>query len=351
MRTIRLTGRLGKKFGPEHKLAIDSVGECVRAFCYLLPDFENEIVKGQYKIFVVRNGVERNIGEEEINFGLGKATEVIFKPVPKGNKKSGLGKIILGVALMGFAWFMGPSAAMLTVGAKTITYGSLGMIGGMMALNGVTAMLTPKTRATTPEDQKQSFIMDATGNLVEQGNPVPIVFGEVFTGSVVVSTGMSVDEVSTTGTDSDTPVSGADLPASATEGAWFGKTTPTEPLLGESDFANKYSFEDTNLFVYYSGAWYRYIAGIGNPGEFDNYRHPPVWHDTVPSSVLGDSKILHLSEKVMYIAIGLTYTKLDSIVTTLPVGVAGQTILYAFTQNGVNYITIAMYNGYKWIYL
>lgn len=43
IRTVRLYGWLGRAFGREHRLAVASPAEAVRALCALLPGFEKAL--------------------------------------------------------------------------------------------------------------------------------------------------------------------------------------------------------------------------------------------------------------------------------------------------------------------
>lgn len=206
MKTIKLSGRLGKNFGKEFKLDIASPAEGIRALCTLLPEFEEELKKGQYRVYRLYDEEERQVGdEEELQMHFGKATGFKIVPVAAGAKK-GLGKLILGVALIGTAFVAAPmafgmkagsaSAASLTIGG--VSAAKVGAFGGLMALQGASMLLTPTPQTPQTADQKESFLLDGTGNLLEQGNPVPVVFGRAFVGSVVVSAGISSDETAFT---------------------------------------------------------------------------------------------------------------------------------------------------------
>jgi predicted phage tail protein len=202
MKTLKLTGRLGKKFGSEFQLDVHDPAEGIRALCYLLPGFEDELKKGYYRIsrLPTAGGQSIDLDEQALTMSFGRCPGMVIRPVVAGRKKGGIGKILLGIAIVGVAFFTagvgtaGLSALSGSIGATGITYGQLAMTGAMIALNGVTQMLTPVQRSSNA-DQQESYMIDATGNLVEQGNPVPAVFGEVFTGSVVISTSIITEDM------------------------------------------------------------------------------------------------------------------------------------------------------------
>lgn len=202
MLTLKLAGRLGKEFGREYKLDVTSTAEAIRALCYQLKGFEDAFKQGEYRIIRVSGNGARDLSIDDLHLGVGRAREVRIVPVARGAKRGGLGKILLGVLIIGAA-FMGAGFAVsglanpVTIGGTamgSMTYGYLATIGGMMLLNGVSSMLSPQ-QSSSDADKNKSYTMDATGNRIEQGSPVPIIFGEVFTGSVVVSVGISIEEL------------------------------------------------------------------------------------------------------------------------------------------------------------
>jgi predicted phage tail protein len=198
---IRMTGRLAKDFMPRVKMEVTSIPEAIRGLCVQLPGFEHALKEGHYRVTrVSAGGVKTDVDEGSLHLSLGRTRVVYIRPVVKGNKRGGLGKIIAGVVLLGAAFLIGPAAftSSFTGGAAmTGTQGYLASMGGMMVLNGVSAMLSPQ-----PKERKEqnSHVMDASGNRTEQGGGVPIIYGEVFCGSTVISSGMSVEEYPITGT-------------------------------------------------------------------------------------------------------------------------------------------------------
>lgn len=200
MKTIELTGRLGKEFGPQFQLSVDSPGEAIRALCYQIPGFEAALKEGMYRVTKIYHDAKTAIDENEISLSFGRAIGLRVDPVLSGSKSKGLGKIILGVVLVGAAFFtggatLGLGATAFTAAGVSVSFGSIALVGGLLAVGGAVSMLTPDITTSAPEEQQESFLIDATGNLAEQGNPVPIAFGEIFTGSVVISTGIATEEL------------------------------------------------------------------------------------------------------------------------------------------------------------
>ena len=61
-------------------------------------------------------------------------------------------------------------------------------LGGYLVLSGVSEMLFPLPKPTEREDDPRvSFNFAGTQNTTRAGTPIPIVYGEIFTGSVLIS--------------------------------------------------------------------------------------------------------------------------------------------------------------------
>lgn len=92
LRTIRLYGKLGTRFGRVHHLAVNSLAEGVRALCVLLPGFERELLTSgdrgiSYACFLSTT----NINEEALEAPVGQE-EIRIAPVIRGSKRGGFFK-------------------------------------------------------------------------------------------------------------------------------------------------------------------------------------------------------------------------------------------------------------------
>ena len=71
-------------------------------------------------------------------------------------------------------------------------------IGASLALSGVSEMLFPLPKPvdfSSEQDPRLSFQFSGIQNTSRAGTPVPIVYGEIFTGSVVISAGVDTEQV------------------------------------------------------------------------------------------------------------------------------------------------------------
>lgn len=192
--TVRLYGRLGAEFGRLHRLAVSSTAEAIRALCVLLPGFESRLLDSEskgvrYACFIGR----RNLGEAELARPSG--TEGIrIAPMPTGAKRGGLMQVVVGVAMI-VASFIPVVNVALWASAST----SLLTMGMAMTLGGVVQLLTPQQRALSVKDGPNngaSYNFNGPVNTTAQGNPVPVLYGEMFVGSATISAGIySEDQV------------------------------------------------------------------------------------------------------------------------------------------------------------
>ncbi|AHJ10719.1 putative tail protein [Rhizobium phage vB_RglS_P106B] len=190
---------MAKRFGREFKFDVVSPAEAVRFLCYQLEGFEAELRKGAYRVYrIYANGEKRNIDEDLLTFQFGKAIGVRIEPVIEGRKRGGIGKIILGIVLIGAAFFFSGGAlgaTAFTAFGNGVTYGQIALVGGLMALSGAAQMLAPKVSTNTDQkEEKGSFLISAPENKIEQGHPVPLVYGLTHVGTVMASAGISVEE-------------------------------------------------------------------------------------------------------------------------------------------------------------
>ena len=115
LRTIKLTGILGRKFGRIHHLAVDSPAEAVRALCAIKQGFRAFLERSHldgfgYKVLVEKVAISKDSAETDLHMQHGANTVFTFAPRPTG-AKSGLGQIILGVVLVVAAFWTGGGGA------------------------------------------------------------------------------------------------------------------------------------------------------------------------------------------------------------------------------------------------
>tara|TARA_Y100000401_G_scaffold9719_1_gene6651 strand:- start:1364 stop:1978 length:615 start_codon:yes stop_codon:yes gene_type:complete len=198
---LRLYGDLAKFIGhKEFDIHANTIGKAVSFLIHNFPQAEAYINKRNYTVLV--NNTE--IDETKLH-DLTGTQEIKFVPVISGS--GSVTKIISGVALVGLAVATGGisltatgisfSAGTLgTIGIGKYAVAGLTYVGGYLALSGVSEMLYPIPEAPDLEgDPRVSFSFSGLQNTSRAGTPIPICYGEVLTGSVVISGDITTDEV------------------------------------------------------------------------------------------------------------------------------------------------------------
>lgn len=186
LKTIKLYGVLGKKFGKEFHLAVESTREAVKALSVQVPGFEQFMLTAheQGLAFAVFQDDE-NISEDQIDFETGaKVIKIVPKVIGAGGN-NGVLQTILGVVLIVVGVFYDWSGTTSMYGAAMVGAG-IGMVVG-----GVAQMLMPKADA---QDQNQDGNRANKGfggaaTTIAQGNPVPILYGQREVGGFIINAG------------------------------------------------------------------------------------------------------------------------------------------------------------------
>ena len=198
MRDIYLYGELADKFISKVSLNVSSIPEAMRALEANFKGFRDYILLYTPGFHVRVGDVHRTT--EEIDLPLGKKdTDIHIIPVISGSGK--ILPIILGAVLIwatgGLASIgMGSGITALGAGGSMASIGAaLGSIGMGLVLSGISAILfaPPKPADTNKEENTPNKYFNGPVNTIEQGNPVPIGYGELIVGSAVISAGLTID--------------------------------------------------------------------------------------------------------------------------------------------------------------
>lgn len=185
LKTIKLYGVLGKKFGREFHLAVESTREAVKALSVQVPGFEQFMLTAheQGLAFAVFQDDE-NISEDQIDFETGAK---VIKIVPKviGAGGNGVLQTILGAVMVVVGVVM-----LYIPGTQPFAASVIGAGIGMM-IGGIAQMMMPKM---DEGDQNQDGNRANKGfggavTTIAQGNPVPILYGQREVGGFIVNAG------------------------------------------------------------------------------------------------------------------------------------------------------------------
>ena len=198
LRKVRLYGKLAKFVG--HRVLeadVHSAAEAIRFLITNWPGLESHMSDQYYKVFADK----WEVNEEEFHYPTG-SSDIRIVPVVGGaggsttNILLGVAMIGIAVALPGAGLFAGGSMGFgATVGFSTVT-AMIGNIGIALVLYGVAQALTPVQQTPeTVQDPKNSFSFSGTQNTSRAGVPVPICYGEILTGSIVISAAVDTVQV------------------------------------------------------------------------------------------------------------------------------------------------------------
>ena len=203
MKIVKVYGELRKKLGQSSfELEVENPSHAIKALCVNFPDLTNWFLSNDEQ----GNGFKVTIGKQKIyKTNLKPMIEpwserdvLHIVPVIKGAGR-GLGQILAGALLIGLAVFAAPvvgggflgSAGSGFLGAAASK--ALGYIGTALLLGGVSQLLSPAPPTFNEASKLQSFSFSGIVNVAQQGVPVPICYGRVITGSVVISAGLNAE--------------------------------------------------------------------------------------------------------------------------------------------------------------
>ncbi|SMR69234.1 MULTISPECIES: tail assembly protein [Stenotrophomonas] len=190
LRTVRLYGQLGSRFGRSFRLAVNSPAEAVRALCAILPGFHQYLARAKengmaFAVFVGK----QNLTKDQLQDPPG-SEDIRIAPVLLGSKRGGVLQTIIGVVLIVISYVFPVTAPYLL------------QPGIAMVIGGVVQMLGPQPKGLGSQDSpdnRPNYSMNGTVNTQAQGNPVPVAYGGhdtkgMLTGSAVISGGIMAED-------------------------------------------------------------------------------------------------------------------------------------------------------------
>jgi predicted phage tail protein len=178
--------------------------------------FSGVLKEGAYQVIVGEPDAGVYCNEEFLNFPFPDGA-IHFVPVLAG---SGMGKgmimAIIGVSILAIALTGGAAAGGLLAGVGVegaagavglgaglgtsifgtgLTWGTVALAGAAVAFAGISIMLTPTpSTPAAAAAELGSFFFNGATNTVKEGVVVPLVYGRVIAGSVVVAAGISTEK-------------------------------------------------------------------------------------------------------------------------------------------------------------
>jgi len=192
LRRIKLYGPLAKFIGRKILQAdVATAAEAVRFLVANWPAVEKHMADQHYRVVVGNH----DLSLDELHDPTGQH-EIRIIPVVAG--AGAFGRILAGVALIALSFIPGLQSTAI-FGSKLTVGGALLAVGSNLLLGGVAQLLTPvptlSTGIDSNQDPRKSYSFSGIQQTSRQGLPVPICYGLVLTGSVVISAGIDTDQV------------------------------------------------------------------------------------------------------------------------------------------------------------
>ena len=197
LRTVRLYGELAEFVGhKELDAVINSTADAMRFLVSNFPGLESHMADRYYQVLVD----DYEIGEEDIHNPIGQS-DISIVPVITG-AGGNTGRFLLGAVLIGVGVLSGGTGFALNPTQGFGFFGSglaaqVANLGVGLVLLGVSDLLYQKPKDVVNEqDPRISFSFSGVQNTSRAGTSHPIVYGEIITGSVVISAGIDTNQVS-----------------------------------------------------------------------------------------------------------------------------------------------------------
>ncbi len=183
IRDIILYGEARKLFGKKYRLVVESPAEAIKALSMMVDGFREWLLKNKDEKFVVT--VNGKSIEESMLTARGEGDITIRVASIRARKGGGAFGIIAGLALIAFTWW---SPSIWVFANQSALYA----VGAGLVLSGAAMMLSPQLK--TSDDKDDGKLKSHTFGIQQnsgQGDPVPVVYGEILAKPVVISSGIS----------------------------------------------------------------------------------------------------------------------------------------------------------------
>ena len=223
LKKIKVYGKLRKFLGESSFEAdVDTPSQAIKFLLCNFPEVESHMANQFYKIKMGKQDIPLDLlhlkGEEDIKIipvasGSIPAVAAVFGGISAG--AAAVATAVSAIPVVGsVVGAVGTVAGAIGTGITAI--GALPVVGGIassivtsVAIEGVTSLLTPTPSVPTssasdafsqndPQMQASNFAFSGIANVSRSGVAVPIIYGDRFVGSVIVSNG--VDTVQVDGT-------------------------------------------------------------------------------------------------------------------------------------------------------
>ena len=177
MRKVILDGELARRFQPEIMMEADTFADVFRCLECNDPTFKRYLLECDEKEigFFCKVGDNEITTEEELLLNFNKG-DMYISPQPMGARKSAVGKIVAAVIIAYITYQLGPEAgtALTKMQALGQTFGYT--LAANLAIQGIQQLLAPDPSV---DEQDESYLFQGSGQTIIEGDPVPVLYGEL----------------------------------------------------------------------------------------------------------------------------------------------------------------------------
>lgn len=209
MKVVKVYGALKERLGQgTFQFNVDTPAQAIKALCVNFKGLEKWLIDSEqdgigYRVLIGKEEVTRD-SLEMLELPWSEKDVFSITPVLTGAGR-GARNFLLGAALIFTGGLMAAGTfGAWAAGAQIGTFGISSAIavssivktaGVMLALNGISEMLTPLPQMPRDPSRNESFGFGGVVNTTGQGAPVPIAYGRLYVGSTPISVGLDVDQV------------------------------------------------------------------------------------------------------------------------------------------------------------
>jgi predicted phage tail protein len=207
MKVVKVYGALRKYLGQcRFQFEADTPAQAIKALCVNFPGLEKWLLDSEQDGVAYRVTIgKEKIGEDDVSPAfLPWSEREVFSITPVIAGAGGIGRVLAGIGLIALAILVpgiggGVAATIFGTAFSSVSL-AIGSIGASLVLGGVAQLISPQQTYSSAERGKEaarfeSFTFSGIANTVQQGLPVPIVYGRAYIGSSVISSGLDVDQL------------------------------------------------------------------------------------------------------------------------------------------------------------
>ena len=207
MKVVKVYGALRKYLGQcRFQFEADTPAQAIKALCVNFPGLDKWLLDSEQDGVAYRVSIgKEKVTEEDLSpLVMPWSEREVFSSTPVIAGAGGVGRVLAGIGLIALAVLVpgiggGVAATIFGTAFSSVSL-AIGSIGASLVLGGIAQLISPQQNYSSAERGKEaarfeSFTFSGITNTVQQGLPVPIVYGRAYIGSAVISSGLDVDQL------------------------------------------------------------------------------------------------------------------------------------------------------------